>query len=116
MKDLCRGRNLQLKDLLSRARVSRTAYYSLLRKDNVFPRSIVRLAECLGVSPMEFLDDENARIRDMQSLQAEVAGLCRRHPRCDPDNVRHALLLLREKPMDRLRRGLIRAQKFDFYR
>ena len=116
IRNLCRDRDLRLKDLLARAKVSRTAYYSLLHKDSVLPRSIVHLAEYLEVSPTAFLDDENSKVRDIRQLQEEAADICRRHPDCDADNIRHTLLLLREAPVDRLQRGLIRAQRLDLHR
>ena len=107
---------MRLQDLLSHAKVSRTAYYSLLRKDSVLPRSITNLAAYLTVSPTAFLDDESAKVRDTRRLQEKVADICRRHPDCDADNIRHTLLLLREAPVDRLQRGLTRAQRLDFHR
>lgn len=115
IKELCRGRRLRLKELLHHAGVSRTAYYSLLRKDSVLPRSIMNMAEYLNISPAEFLDDEGEKVRSMRLLQEEAAGICRRHPDCDADNIRHTLLLLNQKPVNRLRRGLTRAQKCDFH-
>ena len=114
--ELCRERDLRLKDLLSRAKVSRTAYYSLLRKESVLPRSITSLAAYLTVSPAAFLDDESAKVRNMRRLQEEVADICRRHPDVEADDIRHTLLLLKESPVDRLQRGLTRARRLDLHK
>lgn len=62
MKELCRERNMTLKALLADAGVSRTAYYSLLRKESVLPKSVDRIARCLGVSPAGFLADEDKAV------------------------------------------------------
>lgn len=48
-----------------------------------------------------------ARYRD---LQGEWLAITRRHPQADPDNVWHTLVLLDEPPLQRLLRGLRRAQ------
>lgn len=58
VKSLCRERHKSLKALLAEAGVSRTAYYSLLRKNTILPRSVERIARCLAVSPAKLLDDE----------------------------------------------------------
>ena len=44
--------------------------------------------------------------RLMQSVRAVLAG----HPRADPDNVRHTLILLEQPPLERLRRSLTRGR------
>lgn len=45
-----------------------------------------------------------------KALQREWLAITRRHPQADPDNVWHTLLLLDEPPLQRLQRGLQRAQ------
>lgn len=46
----------------------------------------------------------------------QLQQVLNQNPDLEPDNVRHTLLLLQEPPIDRLRRSLTRAQKFNFYR
>ncbi len=42
----------------------------------------------------------------MESVRAVLAE----HPEADPDNVRHALILLEQPPLERLRRSLTRGR------
>ena len=115
MKALCDKRGIALNDLLSEAGVSRTAYYSLTRKDSVLPKFIRAIARRLNVKPSSFLEEENPAERRALAVLADVRAVLRRHPDLDPKNVRHTLLLLREKPVDRLRRALLRAQAVHLY-
>lgn len=57
IKSLCEARRIRLTDLLREAGVSRTAYYSLLRKETVLPKSLVAIARRLKVRPSTFLGD-----------------------------------------------------------
>lgn len=116
LKKLCRKRGWLLKDLLAKAQVSRTAFYSLLRKESVLPRSIHSLADALALPPAAFLEDTTRKVRKIERLQKVLESVMQKHPQANRENVWHALLLLEEKPVERLRRGLIRGQKFDFYR
>ena len=43
-------------------------------------------------------------------LAARVAKVLAEHPQADPDNVRHALILLELPPFERLERSLIRGR------
>jgi transcriptional regulator with XRE-family HTH domain len=115
VRRVCLKRGVRLKDALRESGVSRTAYYSLLRKESVLPRSLLKLAKRLDASPLEFLEDGTHQERDAAQLIGDVERICRRHPECDPDNVRHTLLMLKMKPWDRLGRALIRARKLDLH-
>lgn len=110
LKKLGRSRGLSLKELLNQSRVSKTAYYHLLSKDSVLPRSIGALAETLGVKASSFLTEESEEdaIHRIGRLTEAIAA---RHPSLDRDNVRHTLLLLEEEPLERLHRGLTRGRK-----
>ena len=110
IKGLCRRRGTTLNSLLKEANVSRTAYYSLARKESVLPKSILAIAQRLDVKPSAFLDEDNPAARRMQTVLNDVSAVLQRNPEANPDNVRHTLLLLYEKPVDRLRRALLRAQ------
>lgn len=114
IRELCRERQLSVDGLLRQAGVSRNAYYALARKKSILPRSLRTLAEFLDVSPSAFLAAESSPGEKSRELVARVEQIVRRHPEADPDNIRHTLLLLREEPADRLKRAILRAQKFDF--
>ncbi len=111
LRTLCRDRRIQLKDLLKEAGVSRTAYYSLTRKESVLPKSVCRVAQQLGVSPSLFLVEEDEAVRRIRVLQARTGEICRRHPGCDRDVVFRTLLNLDSTPVERLRKALSRARK-----
>lgn len=115
VKKLCAGRGVSLAALLREAKVSRNAYYTLSRKPSVLPKSIRALASGLGVKPSAFLEEKGSPSEEVRRLVAQVDRIERRHRIYDRDNVRHTLLLLREKPIDRLRRALIRGQKPDIH-
>jgi transcriptional regulator with XRE-family HTH domain len=116
IRALCAERNLRLKDLLRRARVSRTAFYSLARKESVLPKSVTALARTLEISPADLLEDTEARVQEIRSLQAKLESLVRRHPDLDRDHAWHTLLSLTDEPITRLRRALTRGREFDFRR
>jgi transcriptional regulator with XRE-family HTH domain len=111
LKRLCRQRRMPLKDLLREAGVSRTAYYGMVRKESVLPKSICRVADRLGVSPSSFLSDDSGRIRRIRELQARTDEICRLNPECDRDVVFRTLMNLDLPPVERLRKALNRARK-----
>ena len=113
LKDLCKKKQHNLKQLLHKAGVSRNAYYSLVRKNSVLPKSIIAIANQLDVPPSAFLEEESRIQQRAQLLLVTLDNIMKRHKKADRDNVRHTLLLLQEKPINRLRRALLRAQKFD---
>jgi len=43
-------------------------------------------------------------------LTARVQKVLAAHPKADPDNVRHTLILLEQPPLERLQRSLIRGR------
>jgi hypothetical protein len=96
--------------MLRGAGVSRNAFYTLARKDSVVPQSVIRISEHLGVSVSELLDDVLTSTQRMKRLTAESNRISKRHRVVDRDNVRHTLLLLEEKPIERLRRALRRGR------
>jgi hypothetical protein len=100
--------------VLHHAGVSRNAYYSLARKTSVLPQSIIAIADQLDVQPSAFLEEGSLMQQRVQLLLATLDKIMKRHKKADPDNVRHTLLLLQEKPINRLRGALLRGQKFDF--
>ena len=115
IKKFCGARNLSLNALLKHAGVSKTAFYHLIYKDSVLPRSIDALAVALGVRPWALLEDADWRLRRAIRLLEATDRIVAHDPSLDRDNVRHTLLLLEEKPIERLRRSLLRARKPDLH-
>jgi transcriptional regulator with XRE-family HTH domain len=117
LRRLARERGLSLSAVLRRAGVSRTAYYSLARRESVLPNSIHALAKELGVSPVELLDAEpwphEYRAR---SLLEEARTICAEHPEASFENVWHTLNLLDLPPEERLNRSLIRGRATSVHR
>ncbi len=116
IKELCAERGLALGGLLRESGVSRTAYYSLTRKDSVLPKSIEAIAQRLDVSPSDFLDDHRRAESEARALLARVNKIAAAHPSASADNIRHTLLLLKKQPVERLRRALLRAQATHIHR
>ena len=109
----CRRRDLKIGEMLREAGVSRNAFYSLARKDYVVPPSLIRIAERLDISVSALLEETDTPVERMTSLAAESERISKRHPGVDRDNIRHTLLLLNEKPVERLRRALRRGRFVD---
>jgi transcriptional regulator with XRE-family HTH domain len=110
LKGLCTERGVALSGLLREAGVSRTAYYSLARKDSVLPKSIEAVARRLDVPASEFLEDERRVEAEARALLDQANEIARTYRSADLDNIRHTLLLLKKEPIERLRRSLLRAQ------
>lgn len=115
VKKLCRSRKITLQRLLEAARVSRTAYYSLARKDSVVPRSVLAIAGELGVSLSDILDEPPAIELRTQALLRRAQRVVARNPSASFENVWHTLVLLEEPPIDRLRRSLLRGRAGDLH-
>jgi hypothetical protein len=111
---LCKERNVRIGELLESAGVSRNAFYSVARRKSVVPGSMIRIAEHLGVSVSCLLEETPTPVARMRKLAAETQRILKKHGDCDRDNVRHTLLLLDEKPEERLRRALRRGRYFNF--
>ena len=94
--------------------MSRNALYSLARKDSVLPESVLRIARALGVQPSSLLEETVSPEQDIHRIMETVNRIAARHPGIDRDNVRHTLILLRERPITRLRRALRRGRNIDF--
>lgn len=116
LKKLCNRKGYNLNILLKKSGVSKTAFYSLVRRDNILPKSIQKIAHVLQVRPSVFLQEENREERKIHNLEKKMQEILAEYPEADRENVWHTLLLLQEKPVDRLKRSLLRAQKFNFHR
>lgn len=115
IKKLCRIKGLTLQQLLQSAAVSRTAYYSLARKDSVLPASVRAIAGELGVAPSAILREAPAAEWRTRALIRQAIRVVERHPRAMFENVWHTLVLLEEPPVDRLRRSLLRGLAADLH-
>jgi transcriptional regulator with XRE-family HTH domain len=113
IKRLCRAKKISLNALLKRSGVSKTAYYHLIDKDSILPRSIDALAGALGVRPSALLEETDLALRRAVRILEATDRIAASDPSMDRDNIRHTLLLLEEKPIERLRRSLLRARKPD---
>lgn len=89
LKKLCANERISISRLLQEAGVSKNVYDSLL---------------------LEETESEQDKAR---RLVEEAQRIARRHKGVDRDNVRHCLLLLQERPIERLRRALVRGRSLD---
>ena len=113
IKTIARKQGRKLQDVLEEAGVSKTAYYSLVRKQVVVPTSVLKIAQALRVSTAEFLEHLDPQELDSYCRAQLVERIVSQEPNLDRDNVRHTLLLLDEPPIDRLRRALRRGRLAD---
>ena len=109
----CRRRDLNIAEMLRGAGVSRNAFYSLARKDYVVPSSLILIAERLHISVSALLEETDTPVERMKSVIAESERISKRHPGIDRDTIRHTLLLLSEKPVERLKSALRRGRFVD---
>ena len=106
----CEAHGVTLSGLLHEAGVSRTAYYSLRRRQSVLPKTVLKLAAALEASASELLDDrpsEERRARRRVDTAKRIAG---KSSGTSFENVWHTLALLDETPKDRLNRALRRGR------
>lgn len=106
-KRIARDQGRTLTGVLDQAGVSRTAYYSLRRRDNILPRTIRDLAAELGIEPEQLLRKTPTALTYECRLQ-RAREICERFPDTDFHNVWHTLTLLDLPPVERLRRSLRR--------
>jgi transcriptional regulator with XRE-family HTH domain len=115
LRELAAGHGWTLNALLSRAGVSKTAFYHLLHKESVLPASLRSIAEVLAVLPGAFLTETNPDVAKVRRILALTDRFVADDPKLDRDNVRLTLLLLEEEPILRLRRSLIRGRRNDLH-
>lgn len=111
IKKLSKERGLSINLLLSRSQTSKTAYYSLVHRKSILPGTVHKLAEALGVDPANLVTSKS----DAQALYLEritqLEEVLKLHPNSSRENVWHTLVLLEQKPIERLRGALRRAGK-----
>jgi transcriptional regulator with XRE-family HTH domain len=108
-KRIAEERGTTLTAVLERAGVSRTAYYSLRRRENILPRTIRALALELGIDPERLLQKTPTALTYERRLK-RAREICDRSPGIDFHNVWHTLTLLELPPVERLRRSLRRGR------
>ncbi len=113
IKAHCQAKGATLSKVLQNAGVSRNAFYSLARKESVVPKSILEIADQIGVSVSEILSEAPSPAERMKEIAEEASRIVSENPEADWDNVRHSLILLDEKPIERLRRSLRRGRQLD---
>lgn len=116
LRALAGKRGLTLTAVLAKAGVSKTAFYHLVHKSSVLPASLRAIGETLSVRPGAFLTEENPEVTIIRRILNLTDRIVAGDPKLDRDNVRLTLLLLEEKPIQRLRRSLIRGRKSDLHR
>jgi transcriptional regulator with XRE-family HTH domain len=106
----CEARGIPLSRVLRDAGVSRTAYYSLNRRESVLPKTVLRLAAALDAPASQLLDEslsEERRARRRVEAAKRIAG---KSSGPSFENVWHTLALLDEPPSERLNRALRRGR------
>ena len=112
-----RQQGLSLSEALRRARVSRTAFYSLARRPSALPRTVTSLARALGVSPSRLLREEPGLAEARaQALVREARRIRSRRPSSEFSNLWHTLNLLEMTPVERLARSLARGRTRPIHR
>lgn len=115
IRRLCTRQRITLTEMLEQAKVSRTAYYSLTRKESVLPGSVRAIADQLSVAPSKILIEAEAAERRAQALLRIAKKVIRKNPEASFENVWHTLMLLEEPPINRLRRSLLRGRALDLH-
>jgi len=112
LKKICKNNGLSLALLLRHAGVSKTAYYHLVAKENLLPKSLGQMARALGVTEAALLLNTDPILAKVKQRRKRMTQVLSQYPTVDPENVWHTLILLEQPPWDRLNQGLLRAQNF----
>lgn len=115
IKRICKDRGRTLGSVLDEAGVSRTAFYSLARRESVLPASVRALAGTLGTVPSAILDEAPAIEWRTRVLLRQAQRIVAEEPQVSFENVWHTLVLLEEPPVERLRRSLLRGRAVDLH-
>ncbi len=115
IKRLCARRGTTLQTLLASVSVSRTAYYSLVRKDSVLPASVRSIAGALEVTPSSILDEDPDLAWHVQARVRQARSIVANNPGTMFENVWHTLAVLDDPPIERLRRSLLRGRSHDIH-
>ena len=111
VRQLTRLRGESLTSLLKRAGVSRTAYYSLLRRETLLPRTVLSLSAALETTPGEILEEDPSDVAPGYKQRLRKARrILESSPEATFENIWHTLCLLELGPVERLNRSLIRGR------
>src|SRR2546428_13427728 len=103
VKEVARQQGLSLAEALRRARVSRTAFYSLARRPSAVPTTVTSLARALGVPASRLLQEGERVVQDRAvALEREARHILSRNRRSEFANLWHTLNLLELTPAERL--------------
>jgi hypothetical protein len=117
VKEIARQQGLSLAEALRRAKVSRTAFYSLARRSRAVPTTVTSLARTLGVPPSRLLHERTDVVRARaEDLVREAQRIRSRSRRADFANLWHTLNLLDLTPAERLARSLARGRTRSVHR
>ncbi len=108
IKEICASEGLSLRELLRRAGVSRTAYYSLANAPSLLPSSVHKLAKALNLQASQVVSVGNPDEEIYRSRLASLEKIMKRHPKSNRENIWHTLVLLELPPLERLKGALRR--------
>ena len=111
IKEISALRGLSLRTLLRQAGVSRTAYYNLVQAPTLVPSSIQKLARTLNLPMRELLSSGSIEEELYRGRLDQLNRIMRQYPKANRENIWHTLVLLEQKPIERLRGALRRAIK-----
>ena len=107
---LCSERGLSVSELIARARVSRNAFYSLLRRPSILPDSVGALAAELGTTELDLLELDSAEETRARARLRLARKICSSDPDITFQHVWHTLTLLELTPLQRIEGSLRRGR------
>ncbi len=100
-----------LRRLFAESGVSPTAYYHIVRRPEILPKTLIRIARVLGLSPSALIEDVPDAVAAATRVSRQADRIARRHPEIDIGDIRQTLIQLGEPPAVRLRRSLSRGRQ-----
>ena len=102
---------LSLRSLLNQAGVSRTAYYHLTRASTLVPTSLHKIAQVLNLQVSEILLSTTPAEEQYHFRLSQLERAMRHASKANRENIWHTLILLEQKPIERLRGALRRSRR-----
>ena len=110
IRHLCASRGITVTELLRRSQVSRTAFYSLMRRPSIIPESATAIAATLGHTELDLLE-VGSRADVAARARARLARkICSADSEIAFENAWHTLTLLEMTPVERLEGSLRRGR------
>ena len=117
VRTLASQQSRSLSAVLREAAVSRTAFYSLARRQSLLPRTVYAIASALGVKPGDLLDLPDRSPEELLAARlTDAQAIAVAHPASTFENVWHTLALLDLSPIERLNRSLVRGRVITLHR